>query len=843
MLSFENHLRIFSENSKGTTFDKIYSKQEISIVADSLKQTDIKDKLNYFRALAAALGNDDETDNKSNYLKNQYSKLAALNEDSILSNYLGSGEVTRTDDEITAFFPFGINLSQRQATLNALSSSVSIIEGPPGTGKTQTILNIIANALINDKTVAVVSNNNSATANVYEKLEKSGLSFIAALLGNQENRKEFFENIEENYPDFSDWYMDSVEIDNLKHLLLSKNKALNEMLAAKNKLAEYIQLFNDLTLEKKHFDEFKNNKDGSKLSYNCFKKHDSNKAIELWYEFGIYARRNKKPGLFAKIKNLIKYGIYSFSFYQNSTNAIIRHFQNLFYEELEKELKEKIEVLENKLNDFNFDTALEEYVSSSMCLLKASLAQRFQEEKRPHFEYKSYKSPKNFKEFIQEYPVILSTTHALRDSAQENYLFDYLIIDEASQVGLVAGALSLSCARNAVIVGDLKQLSNIVEKEFEEPTNEVFKKYKVPQSYHYSKNSLLLSAINIFKNAPRTLLKEHYRCHPQIINYCNKKFYRGQLIIMTESKENDKALTIYRASHSVQGNMQLNFRQIEVIKDEVVEDLKLAQKDVGAIAPYRKQVDALKKHVDDIDENDTVHKFQGREKEIIVLTTVSNKINDFIDDPHLVNVAVSRAQKQLIVVVSGEIEKSQSNIGDLIRYTSYNNCDIVHSQIHSIFDLLYKNYSGYYFERMKNRKKISTYDSENLMNKLLEDILSLPEFSHLYYVFEYKLSEIFRDLENLEDDEKKFVNTTAHVDFLICNTLDKKPVLGIEVDGFAFHDEKPEQLKRDGLKNQIFEKFNIELMRCKTIESREEEKIKKRLSKILNSSVAESAAN
>lgn len=83
---------------------------------------------------------------------------------SCLSNYL-SGIPTKKDflKEKPLIFPFGCNLSQVEAVEKAFSSNLSIIQGPPGTGKTQTILNIIANLLIRDMSVAVVSNNNSAT--------------------------------------------------------------------------------------------------------------------------------------------------------------------------------------------------------------------------------------------------------------------------------------------------------------------------------------------------------------------------------------------------------------------------------------------------------------------------------------------------------------------------------------------------------------------------------------------------------------------------------------------------------------------------------------------------------
>ncbi len=79
-------------------------------------------------------------------------------------------------------YPFGLNESQYQAVERAFSAQVSVIEGPPGTGKTQTILNILANILLRGQTVAVLSNNNAAVANVYEKLEKSGLGYLVAKL-------------------------------------------------------------------------------------------------------------------------------------------------------------------------------------------------------------------------------------------------------------------------------------------------------------------------------------------------------------------------------------------------------------------------------------------------------------------------------------------------------------------------------------------------------------------------------------------------------------------------------------------------------------------------------------
>lgn len=64
------------------------------------------------------------------------------------------------------------NLSQKQAIHQAISERISVIEGPPGTGKTTTILNILANLIYQNKRVLVVSKNNSAIENIVEELKK-----------------------------------------------------------------------------------------------------------------------------------------------------------------------------------------------------------------------------------------------------------------------------------------------------------------------------------------------------------------------------------------------------------------------------------------------------------------------------------------------------------------------------------------------------------------------------------------------------------------------------------------------------------------------------------------------
>ena len=77
----------------------------------------------------------------------------------------------------------------------------------------------------------------------------------------------------------------------------------------------------------------------------------------------------------------------------------------------------------------------------------------------------------NWREVQKEYPIILSTTFSSLSSLQRDAVYDYIIMDEASQVSVETGALALSCAKNAIIVGDTMQLPNVVTEENKETLN------------------------------------------------------------------------------------------------------------------------------------------------------------------------------------------------------------------------------------------------------------------------------------------------------------------------------------------------------------------------------------
>jgi len=153
------------------------------------------------------------------------------------------------------------------------------------------------------------------------------------------------------------------------------------------------------------------------------------------------------------------------------------------------------------------------------------------------------------------------------------------------QVDIATGALALSCARNVVIVGDTKQLPNVVTEDMRVRAKAIFDTYNLKEGYQFTK-SFLQSILDIMPDVTQTLLREHYRCHPKIINFCNQKFYRGELIIMTKDNGEDDVLSVVK---TVAGNHERNHysqRQIDVIKNETISLSVKLVKDVSTIVSF-----------------------------------------------------------------------------------------------------------------------------------------------------------------------------------------------------------------------------------------------------------------
>lgn len=838
---FFNVMSIYEFRSKNNSYwhicfdngcEKDYRRSDLHIVESCLTQSQSSNVFEYIKQIAG-LSNIRNEETGEKLLSKRFDKISFVGSDVALAKYLNPSSLQgkRTGCKYVPIFPFGCNNSQYTAVKNAMENQISVIQGPPGTGKTQTILNIIANILMQGKTVQIVSNNNSAIENVYEKLSspRYNVGFVVAALGSSKNKKLFVEHQDATYPDFSSWKTQE-DSSVLQNGIAELSSQLKNVFDKQEKLACLRQELSQLVTEQNHFNQYIEESEVHIDSIKFKKKLSSKQWMLLWQECQLISEEKTTIGFWFKIKALFKYGVTNWGIYKQDISKAITTFQAMFYRAKQSELSVEIADIEKYLNSVN-KNLLEELCNQSMVVLKDKLARKYEgNSSRKIFSEDDLW--KNSYDVLAEYPVILSTTFSSRNSLNLNVVYDYLIMDEASQVDIATGALALSCAKNVVIVGDTKQLPNVVTNDIKTQAKSIFDDFNVSEGYQYT-NSFLQSILDVMPNVTQTLLREHYRCHPKIINFCNQKFYHGELIIMTTDKGEDDVLSVVK---TVVGNHVRNHysqRQIDVIKNEIIPKYVSNPEETGIIAPYKNQVEALRKEITGIDAA-TVHKFQGKEKENIIISTVDDEISDFADDPYLINVAVSRAKKKLMLVVTGNEQTKERNITELIDYIQYNNFEVADSKIYSIFDYLYKQYTKERQVYLQKHKKVSKYDSENLMYSLIEDIICANKYSSLDVVCNFPLNMLIKNPELLNEQECRYaLNPATHLDYLIYNRIGKKPVLAIEVDGYSYHKEDTIQASRDLLKNHIMELYEIPLLRFKTNGSGEKDKIVEMLDKLV----------
>lgn len=723
-----------------------------------------------------------------------------------------TGENGTQSPGLGLIYPFGVNESQLSAVEQAFSAQISMIEGPPGTGKTQTILNILANILLRGKTVAVVSNNNSAVENVYEKLGKCGLEYLVAKLGSQENRVAFFSSLP---PLPSETLDPAPSMDELQALLTQ----LKQHLHNHNKAAQLQAEIEELRIEQRYLQQWLEANgvrvDDILAKYGLSSSKTTDLIAYLSHLGEQRIRLKDRIALFLNFRilrtKLFAPGEPRLAFY----HALQMHY----YDKALREKEVALQICRASLVQGNFNVLLEKLTAGSMRYLKHHL--QTQEKTTDTFTEKTYKQA--FDAFVRRFPVIGSSTHSIVNSVANGAVLDYVIIDEASQQDVVPGILAMGCAQNLIIVGDNRQLPHIPS----------VLGMKAPiDAYDCERYSVLDSCIQVFQERlPRTLLKEHYRCHPRIIQFCNQQFYDNALLPMThDNGDNPLRLIVTGKGNHARNNT--NLREIDSLLKVLDDDADLgALNDAGRgyIAPFREQVNLSGRHLPADFDKDTVHKFQGRECDEIVFSTVLDKKRynqeknrlDFVDDPCMVNVAVSRAKHRFTLVTGDDVfSGNNGSIAALIRYVEYyaQDKDIVRAPVVSAFDLLYKEYDKSLEQlRLKLRAEDSPFESERIVAQLLREVMSDASCRGLTYHTQIQLNQVAA-LSNpaLTPQERRFMRNHASCDFVLYFKVGKVPLGVIEVDGGEHNTDK--QAARDRLKNSILKKSNLEILRLRTNE-------------------------
>lgn len=815
-----------------------YPSSEVEIVRDHAHDPGPARVLSYWKSVARHLGEPSAT------LREIHRDGMFVHPESALYRYLHARPIEEVaGPDSPPLYPFRTNLSQRAAVANALRYPISVIDGPPGTGKTQTILNLIATIVVDEsKTVAVVSSNNTAVDNVHTKLRDAGFGFITANLGRAAKREEFLagqaprnqliEGLRRRAPVALPSAVAMVERD---RRLLGLRETERELAQLRAEHSAYL-------LEQQHFDGYLARHELPDADNLPVLRWRSDKILSFIADTDPDLARTS--GLGQVIDRIGKYFKYrSLRFADDQDVDVVLRLHQLFYRTKLAELERRIDAAAKSLAGKHFEELAEDQRKLSEEWLAEHLRLRYLDRSPRRYD-KNYM--REWAEFSHDYPVVLSTCHSLQRSIGKGRLVDYLVIDEASQVDLLAAAVAMSCCRNLIVVGDLRQLEPV---ESGIPAQACA---PVPGSaYDYHRHSILSSLTALFGDGlPRVMLREHYRCAPAIIGFCNQKFYDDDLIPFSASPPGYQSMVVARTSagnhmRRFRGGGRINQREIDVIEQQVLPHYcaEFDATEIGITTPYRKQADRVDALIESI-EADSVHSFQGREKDAIVMTTVLDEKPssqrgigglEFVDDPRLVNVAVSRAKKRFVLVTNNEMLPGSRNLRDLIGYIRYQNPgkEVFDSDIVSVFDLLYKQYSAQ-LDRLASRVTRSPgHKSERVMRAVLGELLP-TEFPGLTFAEQVPLKHLLPDTDRLSADQLRFArNRRSSVDFEIYNRVTKQRVCVIEVDGFEFHENRPEQLARDALKDAICATYGIALLRLPTTGSNEIERLRIELTTLL----------
>ncbi len=268
-------------------------------------------------------------------------------------------------------------------------------------------------------------------------------------------------------------------------------------------------------------------------------------------------------------------------------------------------------------------------------------------------------------DIIEKAKIIAATVISSGHHFLDRINFDVTIMDEATQVASFMSLLPLLKCKKFVLVGDNKQLQPIEDDDISQEMN--------------------LSIFNrLFEMYPEasTILQTQYRMHKTIAQIASEIFYEGRLRTSEEVAERILSLKVDNPSflnpkmpvmfidtskagyyEDELGSSCSNTKEAEYVAYIVSLFVKhgINKKDIGVITPYVKQKNLIEEFLTSIKTEDievnTIHKFQGREKDIIIVSFAKSykyafpqsKLR-FIEDGTLINVSITRAKKKLILI-------------------------------------------------------------------------------------------------------------------------------------------------------------------------------------------------
>ena len=255
-------------------------------------------------------------------------------------------------------------------------------------------------------------------------------------------------------------------------------------------------------------------------------------------------------------------------------------------------------------------------------------------------------------------------------------IFDWAIVDEAGRATVPEVLIPIVRSERTILVGDERQLPPMVDDMIRTDSDGASDGVSLETSLFQS----LVEQVKESGNEHLASLSTQYRMHPAIGNLISTVFYDGRLENGDRGRSSRRGLdwvpapvcwvstsSLPNRTETRTGNSYANATEADLIfqvLDKMEEKVRGRRQktSVGVISGYSAQVEQLTTRIDPADnsrwrnlqiEIATVDSFQGRECDVVVYSTVrsnQDRTIGFLRDYRRVNVALSRAKEQLVIV-------------------------------------------------------------------------------------------------------------------------------------------------------------------------------------------------
>ncbi|WP_343040217.1 TM0106 family RecB-like putative nuclease [Nitratireductor arenosus] len=256
--------------------------------------------------------------------------------------------------------------------------------------------------------------------------------------------------------------------------------------------------------------------------------------------------------------------------------------------------------------------------------------------------------------------------------------FDWLFVDEAGQVGLANMVAMGRAARNIVLVGDPRQLPQVIQGAHPDPANSSCLDWMLGD------HATVPPDRGIFLPVSR-------RMHPDVCRFISDQVYEGRLTSHLDTARQSVTGTSFPAAGAFwvpvphEGNPQISPEEVSAIRaaaDELLTGAwtdkdgtmrSMRQSDIIVVAPYNAQVNALRDALPEGIRVGTVDKFQGQEAPVCLVSMTASPAEetprgmDFLFSLNRINVAVSRAKGLALVFGAPRLREAKCETVEQMR--------------------------------------------------------------------------------------------------------------------------------------------------------------------------------